>query len=379
MREFSNNHLVIACITAIGLCLSTMALAADDSAGYLAEYRAYNEALEAGDRTAAAAHALAAWDAAEKALGDHKTTAVLAYNYGQLILFDNPEAALPALTRAQELLEAGIAELPRADLEIFLAYVTFKVRGARREYADMLHIALQERDSEGVEASVESARIWLELAVFYINAHLYETAKESAVAAEAAIIAAVPEDYHARAQAIMIQGAAELLPINRFLSSIDAAHAHFVRASHLFPPQESIETFDPIFAQIIAWDAATRASLKSRGDRYRDKKREESWPDLAPPFKEELIIDDCAGDWEKRPLPKYPDLAAKRQYIGAAVIGYHLDEDGTVRGVRVLAEVPVDTFAKYTVKAMERWRYETPLDPRPGCRTDLLSTFEFVY
>jgi TonB family protein len=366
------------CIAAIALALSVMGGGAARAADYLAEYRAYDEALAGGDHAAAARHALAAWKAAEEALGDHKTTGVLAYNYGQLVLFENPEAALPALARAKDLLEAGYAELPRADLDVYIAYAIFKVRGERKEYCEPLRIALLRRDETGAAPTVESARIWLELAVGYLNAGRFEAAKESASVAEAMIAAAAPLDYRARAQAITIQGAAALLPINRFLSSIDEAHAQFVRAANLFPPQKDIETFDPIFAKLIAWDYATHAALQSRGDWYRDKKIEENWPGFPPLFEGEIPAEECSGDWESRKAPSYPDKAAGHNYIGAAIVGFHLNDDGTVEGAKLLAEVPVDTFGKYALKAAEKWRHKLPLDPRPGCRRNLLTSFIFV-
>lgn len=152
MRQMRNIRGVLHCIAAIGLALSVLGGAAQ-AADYVVEYRAYNEALAGGDHAAAARHALAAWKAAEEALGDHKTTAVLAYNYGQLVLFENPEAALPALTRAKDLLEAGLVELPREDLNVSIAYAIFKVRGERKEFSEPLRAALVRRDESGAAST----------------------------------------------------------------------------------------------------------------------------------------------------------------------------------------------------------------------------------
>lgn len=176
----------------------------------------------------------------------------------------------------------------------------------------------------------------------------------------------------------MIQGAAALMPINRFLSSIEEAHAQFIRAANLFPPQKDIETFDPLFAKLFAWDYATHAALESRGDWYRDKKIEENWPGFPQPIEEGIAAEECSGDWESRRPPSYPEDAARHNYIGAAIVGYHLNDDGTVKGARLLAEVPAATFGTYALKAAEKWRHKLPMDSRPGCRRNLLSSFIFV-
>jgi hypothetical protein len=57
-----------------------------DNEQYLIEYRAFREALTAGNGAAATSHAHAAWQAAETELGNHPTTAILAYNYARLLL-----------------------------------------------------------------------------------------------------------------------------------------------------------------------------------------------------------------------------------------------------------------------------------------------------
>ncbi len=73
-------------------------------------YKAYRAALKAKDKKKAKINALKAWEAAEKALGDHKTTGDLAYNYGSIgpdgsekNPYKNYEKRAEAIERAIEL------------------------------------------------------------------------------------------------------------------------------------------------------------------------------------------------------------------------------------------------------------------------------------
>lgn len=361
---------------AAALFVALPAIASGGAAGYVEEYRQYNEALAAGDTEAAGAHALAAWKAAESALGDHKTTAVLAYNYGQLMLFATPEAALPALQRAQDLQDAGIAELPVADLNVYLTFARFRANDAN---AGSLRRALKAREESGEPASIEVGHIWLELAVFDINSYKYPLAAESAEKAEAAIEAAAPQDRRTRAQAIMIQGAAALLPLNRFLSSIEKAHAHFERAMWLFPPQKDIETFDPILAQLAAWDLTARALVGGSQTEYRANQILSEWREAPVLLKRDAEYGECKIEWEERKPPRFPHEAADKNYAGATFIGFHLDEDGGVRDARILAEVPKAVFGETALKAVRAWRAKASSEIEPECKTDLLTyiTFQF--
>ena len=60
---------------------------------HVVHYLAYNKALDDGDSIAATEHAEAAWRTAEAELGDHQTTAILAYNFADQIYYPRPADA----------------------------------------------------------------------------------------------------------------------------------------------------------------------------------------------------------------------------------------------------------------------------------------------
>jgi len=381
MRKFSGLWCLARGALAIAavLFVSTGSFSANAQPGdYAAEYKAYNDAIAKGDNAAASSHAHAAWQAAEEKLGDHKTTAVLAYNYGQYVLFDDTAAALPALERAKALQDAGVAALPVADLDVFLAYAAFKASGEKKQAGEKLRATLEARDAGDHPPNFESASIWLHMALHELNKKKYEDAKVSAARAEASINAALPGEYQSRAQAIIIGGAALLLPRPRELATIDAAHTEFDRARRLFPIQKDIDSFDPVLAQVMAWDTATHAVLISDVSESIAKETMEKWPEGNPIFENEIDPDECAGDWSQRPHPNYPTRANSWGYIGGVTVGFNIGEDGRVRDARILAEVPGSVFGKFVLKAMRRWIRERPLDPRPGCTTNLINSFAFM-
>jgi len=348
---------------------------------YLAEYRLYNEALARGDQAAAVAHSLAAWKAAEESLGDHKTTAVLAYNYGQETVFDDAAAALPAFERARALQDAGVADLPREDLAMFLAYATFRAKGEKPSRAKTLRRALEARDEVGVAATAESANIWLTLATNDITNERYKEALASAARAEASIISAIPHHYRGRGQAILLQGLAVLLPVPRSASDVRIAHRHFVRALNLFPSQKSIDEYDPQFVRIWAWELAAHSALESTNEFAKMPKNliRFSEEPLGSPFEEPYQSnEECNIEWASRPAPDYPWKAARKGYLGAVLAGYRLSGDLKIHDARILAEVPDNLFGEIALEALGNWRLAAPVAALPGCNDNRIAVFRFV-
>ncbi|MEX0643932.1 MAG: hypothetical protein WD076_01375 [Parvularculaceae bacterium] len=336
-------------------------------------------ALDRSDKSAAAEHALAAWTAAETALGAHPTTGVLAYNYGKLLAFDDPVAALPALRRADELMRSVGAELPPDESELLLAYVHYAASNRNMTDRRTLRTVLLAQAARNVPPSLESAQVWLVLAANDSNARRFNDAIDSAIRAEAAIIAVLPEDYRLRARAILISGVAHLAPRPRSVNDVEMANQEFVRAARLFPPQNDIESFDPLFAKILAWSAVAKAALSNLG--ARDFKSECAPDDepcqLAYFVGPQPTDEECAIDWDRRDPPKYPSLAASEGYLGGAIVGYRLSEDLVVHDQRVLAEVPNMLFGDYSLKSMNEWRLAHPPARLPGCKENRITTFIF--
>ena len=101
-----------------------------------------------------------AWLLAEDQLGDHQTTAILAYNYANLIYSIVPAKAIKPLERVLELLDNNDAmfgaEPPDLLLAITRAYIEREDAKAHRKLRKLLN----NREQAGFVPSLAAARGW---------------------------------------------------------------------------------------------------------------------------------------------------------------------------------------------------------------------------
>lgn len=368
---------------ALGLLGAATARGAEEAAQYLVEYRAYNAALDSGDGDGAIRHARAAWDAAEQTIGDHRLTAILAYNYGRVVLFTDAANANAALQRSRELLEAGIANLTPEHVNVYADYAQFGTDGPTWRDANRLRESLTAVGLDDLEVIADVAPMWLRLAAYDVAEERYRKARESAAMAEAAIRKAAPDSSRALAQAIVIRGVSQLVPYPRELDDVQFAHNQFVRALDLFEPQQDIDSFDPLFAQTLAWYSATDSVLYGMGrSDYPDhegdpaKKDAEDWHFFTYQSDPSIVCGEV--EWAEQDAPRYPGRALRRGYIGAILIGYRLGEDLRVHDARVLAEVPKEAFSDVALDAVKAWRASALPAGDPACWLNLTITIRFV-
>jgi hypothetical protein len=378
-HQFGNLLAIFVCL----LISTAIAYPAGAQTGdYREEYKLFNQALQAGDLQAAAAHGRAAWQAAETALGDDPLTGVLAYNYGQLVLYSDTEDAVVALRRANQLFEAGIVELPAAELRLYLAYAEFQANERRRRYADDLRDALLSLEPLGFQPSLDTASMWLQLATADMGNEEYEDAIASSSKAETQFRTVAPEENRRIAAAILISGISQLVPYPREIEDIEAAHNKFISGRQLFSAQRDIESFDDLFAELLAWDAAADAAVHSIDlDHYpghKGKSEAEFHGEIPLMLESGAELENCGVEWKKRPRPRYPNSASYRGYIGAVLIAYDLGDDLKVHNPRIIAEVPKDEFSDNTLRAIRNWELAAPPKDDIACRTNLITQMTFV-
>lgn len=352
---------------------------AQETATYQSEYSAFTQAIENGDREGAERHGRAAWQLAEETLGDHQLTGVLAFNYGQLVLFTDAKEARTALQRADQLQRAGFVNLPKEDLQLFLAFTKFMVDGERRRDVGPIRNQLDARIINGDKPTPEVAKIWLHVAFSDHEAKFYPAARKSAVIAERAIAEALPDDYRGRAQAIIIGAVSILIPQPRSIEEIQRAHNELTDAMRLFPPQKDIESFDPILAEVIAWDGLTFGAILSmnRNDYPDHENMDFDDPkNQYPTFIEgEKSAAACNIAWSKSPID-YPSEQARDAHMGAVVIGFDLPNDRPTN-IKLLAEVPGKGFGASVLRNVHRWRLATPQLNEPACKANRILSVTF--
>lgn len=385
--------LKLAALAAASVFLATSAAAEDET--FLAEYKLYNEALAAGDAASAEAHGHAAWQAAEAELGDHNLTAILAYNYGNLVVFTSPSKAGPALQRAQELREAGVADLPAPDLALRIAYTEFAAEENAKDKRGELRAILMSDAVKSLPPSEDLGRMWLRLASADVGAEDYGEALLSAEIAEAAFTALGQSQNTRRAQALLLSGIATMFQNKAMSDDILVANKIFVKAGKLFQPQRDIATFDRTLAEIFAWNNTAAAMLTSKykfqddgskpktGTRIKLNIPESdiSDPTQFSPFDYDAVFpgskssDECNIEWAERKPPKYP---TRKGYVGSALVGYRLTADLGVADPVILAEVPGEVFGEAAVKSMDNWRLAHAPVPESGCTENRLTVFTFI-
>ncbi len=76
----------------------------------------------------------------------------------------------------------------------------------------------------------------------------------------------------------------------------------------------------------------------------------------------------CEGGMNRTPRPNYPTQNADKGLVGAALIGFDI-EDGELVNLEILAEVPDSGFAEAALKSMEslRWEFDD-MQPDAACK-----------
>ena len=350
---------------------------------YLLEFRAYRDALERGDAVAAAKHSYNAWQDSDNALGNHRLTAVLAYYHGLLVIFSDKPSARLALNRVAELQELAPDDVDVFELAVYRTYLDFAGDPGKRRTAAALRDALRDSMATGVPGSPVLAEIWLELGAADLAAGRHGRAIECADSAERMLHDS--EDYRSLATAKLIRGAAILVEDAIDLSAGLAAHKEFESARSLFPRQMGIDSFDPVLAQVIAWDAAAGAARVSMGGGdyppHEHDNANNHHSDTSV-FDRGVYPDDCgAVEWAVRTPPEYPPGALRKNFIGAVLVGFKIADDLTVEDARVLAEVPSERFSGAVLTAVQSWRARPLVNENAACRENqiLRATFAIEY
>lgn len=341
---------------------------------YLEEYQAYQAAFARGDVANALSHGHAAWQAAESELGDHDTTAVLAFNYARLA-FTHPDSAITAeraYARAMALTEAGKAEFDLSELAIALAEVQLYLRPDDRQQQRQLAAVLRARLQAKAPPSDVSAHAWRSLARVQMDRGAMGQAMESAdQAADEAAKLTVPDTLLQR-DALVLAGMARLALHRggRGRDRLQEAADLLERAIALYPPQTDIDSFDRSLATALL----LRESISSLKRSGRRGKYEE-----APGAQGLIPVDHsryahCPDPTIHRVPVSFPREALQDGVVAAVLVGIDFGETAVDRVV-VLAEPSKGGFGEAAIKAIERWTIEPGVPEE--CRTNLFQIVSF--
>ena len=346
-------------------------------------YKQYNEALAAGDFAAAAEAGEQAWRAAEADLGDHQTTAILAYNYASLIYFNAPGKAVEPLERVIAIVGEGSTMFGAEPPELMLSFVRTSL-DSDRQLVTNLRTRLATAESTNPETTLLSARGWFVVGSKELSRRRFRNAVDAlsnALRHFESFRTFAPMEI---ATTLIARGVSYVAGQNRTNDDIVNANYDFNNAIALFPPQTSIETFDPLLATAVAWDAVARIAADSDnsegltpGSNFERKAPELKGDELIKWAGERPPAGSCELDWKPRKRVSFPTADAVRGSIGGVFLGYHI-EGTKVVGARVLAEVPERSrFGERALSAVSTWELKTPLVNK-ACGRNLMVTYHFI-
>lgn len=379
------------------VAIAAVIFVAPASADYKIAYKAYMAALDISDLAAAMRHGEAAWRAAETELGDHATTAVLAFNFANLVADFQPTKAGEAYARALAITEAGIGALAAPDLRVRLAEAKVRAsadqpRKEQKQLLELLDSLLEAHPALASESPEAHARGWRTVAMLRMRSGQTPKSRRAADLAIESAAALDPIDGRLLAESLVIGAIARLSSTDRDDTDVIEAIALLDRSFPLFPPQKDIDSFDRLLAQAMAWRLSTNPIADSKDSlRFTTGTRLVSSNDMKRAFEraniarspqdmykwEPSTFAGCIGDikWKERPSAEFPVQALNRGFIGSIIVGYDLNATGVERVV-LLSDFPDAGFGEAAVKAIKKWTLAAP--PSPACSKNHITFYTFT-
>lgn len=329
---------------AAAAALASSAVFADektDKKAFREAYKAYQEAVAAGKRTAALNSAKLAFEYGEKVFGpDHKNTATLLLNYGRL---------LPRTDEAQEVLEDAVARYEKLygedsaeliDPLMGLAATTagFGTLGkARKVYRRALKLTEDHFPDDHLMLGV-------------IRLEMGEIALQQAKSKEA--LGLLNKATRTLEKADPKQAKTYLAEANFYLGKYEMARKRYKKAtSYLQSSLEVFEEYAPAGPTTLTNHAFLVEAYESLGMRDEATKHCRAIGSLSPanPDRDYLPV--------YRASPVYPVSAQRSGIEGFAIIELTVDENGFVVDPVVVDSSGYEGFEKASLKAASQHRY----------------------
>lgn len=359
--------LILSGLTA--LCLTATPAAAQTFEDY---FKSYQAAYARGDIPAAIAEGKKAWDAAETALSDHELTAILAYNYGSLVITQTPQDAVKALKRAKKLSAAIKTGIPVNQIEAYLAYARY-ADAPNQKTLKPLYEALYLLPTDNGAPKMDDAFMWLNLARTEAGALRLWNAEAAAKQAIKSIETANLEDASRPAlnHALIIRAAAGLSGRERTPERIAWALDDLDRVFESIGPQDGADNLDPVLAAAFAW---RRIALKELADQGAAVPADYA-QDWAMFKSARSAPKRCNINWEKSPQPNFSGSGVFPGYVGAAVIAYDISKTGDIQNPRLAAQVPNASLGRAAMRSFKKWKLSAAPAAHEACHKDQLQAF----
>jgi len=331
----------------------------------LTPYKAYNAALKIKDYDLAKRNAHQAWKAAEKMLGDHKTTGNLADNYTNIARrVKTTKDVKAAFERAIELSALNGEESVNTRLQREVAFGEWQLQNGRNGMNKRLRAAAEFAKENGFENSTFLGEIYTMLAQLNIENRRHERVENYAEMALDIFENRTDgfQSYHPYLARLYSgygkEGQNELIPAVMEYQDVMENVEGKLPKDHPFVSR-ALGRWLNMRHRIVRDGLLDEAQAAGMCECWPyDKKRNES---IQP-------IKRVAGEM---PRDAYQS--------GFTLVEFDLNDDGSVLNPRILESWPEEVFDKSTLKAVRNWKY-TPrtADEVDGDRTDLVATMRYV-
>lgn len=336
-------------LAAAAILAAAPALATDEE--ILALYEESGAAWAEGRLDDADRAGEAAWRQAEAEWGASEDTALLAEAVAQqrLMRGDRAGAHEPAARVAQLVADGAAPGLNAAYAALYVALAEFDPFAPTGEMTVGLQTALTEAEAAGMAPGQLLWSGWLDLARALVGAEEWEQAYTAGhnVINIMDLTAAVPDV--ARVEAAVLAGAAAM----EARQYVDA-EAAFEWALAYVPDYivaDGEEVLNPSWARLAVWASILNSANYSAG---RDVLATGDVFDLDEMEAEQR----CPGfQWLEREAPRYPDAAAQRGMVGAAIVEFEITPDGKAINPTTIAEAPENYgFGRAAENVVPRWQ-----------------------
>lgn len=348
-----------------------------------AHYRAYREALAAGNAVAAESAASAALEASIARDGDGGNTAVLAINLAQarLTLGRRGAAYEPAL-RAFNIASAGSSNVDPLMARLVLGRTELtaehEAQGRERlERAIPEGRARPDMHTETYAAAVDLGR-WFFSRELYVGAlDAWTTAGDLAADAQGDTTYALAEAHLGAAAARMSRAMDAVMheqsrptdtrfntnafgPFREADEGLAEAQALLAPYAHTSAPDGGLTLGQRMYANTLAWRTAGRAFLQSRGQRP------------LPAYEQNVMVRAdgrpfCPMNLIAEERPNFPPGANTAFAVGAAVVRFNVNDQGQTTSVDVAAAIPDRWFREALEQVTPQWRVERASDAPSNC------------
>lgn len=334
----------------------------------LADVKAFNKAVKAGDYKAAASEAEATWKTWDTS---DAQTALLAREFGFAALISGRNEL--ARQFGDFLVQKG-ATLPTPDDQPEVSAVLFRLADFRLKNGDAERRALREallaRDS-AAGADMTSVLAWQALYVGDWNARDLESAQSDAAAAakffkrQKALLLLQRKAEVAQASAAFLQGRGRITRgRNNYYSAMADVHDAIVMDINAAPTPAQRGSFFEVKWEAEAWALAIASYLTSSGQQIGSnisadlEPRRLLQPDHVQ-YPEDAAVAErpvCPGKFEGRKL-FYPASKDFQGLVGSVIARIETDAAGKVTNTEVLAAVPLNSFSDQVVGTVNTWVY----------------------